>query len=108
MRGKRRKEGSPFPFENAPAYPSSRRSWMTIPDDLSDCDANDEAAIELIDSNGDGPIRAEARENEGGERVRAATFLHAIYVCTCVYREPFAPTTTTTTTPRVIALSSLV
>lgn len=53
---------------------------MTIPDDLSDCDANDGAAIELIDSNGDGPIRAEARENEGGERVRAATFLHAIYV----------------------------
>lgn len=38
---------------------------MTIPDDLSDCDANDEAAIELIDSNGDGPIRVEAREDEG-------------------------------------------
>ena len=85
MRGKRRKEGSPFPFENAPAYPSSRRSWMTIPDDLSDCDANDGAAIELIDSNGDGPIRVEAREDEGGERVRATTFLHAIYMCVRVY-----------------------
>lgn len=78
---------------------------MTIPDDLSDCDANDGAAIELIDSNG-GPIRVEAREDEGGERVRATTFLHAIYVCVRVYM--YAPTTTTTTTPRVIALSSLV